>query len=223
MSCEPSASWHGARWRARWLTRSRTRSRPSSYSIQHICRAWDDRRPDFGAILSSNAGAVLGEIDRLATIASSFVRFGAPGAAGTGALEGVALGRVVEDVLTLYAGGEGRVRFECHVPAVVGAATARESELKEVLVNLLENARAAIREEGTVRVEAAADGSGVSLRVRDDGSGIPPDVMPLVFEPHFSTRSTGTGLGLAIVRRLVESWGGRYSSRARPEGGPPSR
>ena len=109
------------------------------------------------------------------------------------------------------------------MPAGVGAATARESELKEVLVNLLENARAAIREEGTVRVEAAADGSGVSLRVRDDGSGIPPDVMPLVFEPHFSTRSTGTGLGLAIVRRLVESWGGRYSSRARPEGGLPSR
>ena len=189
---------------------------PIKLSIQHIRRAWDDRRPDFGAILSSNAGAMLGEIDRLATIASSFARFGAPGAAGTGALEGVALGRVVEDVLTLYAGGEGRVRFECHVPADVGAATARESELKEVLVNLLENARAAIREEGTVRVEAAADGPGVSLRVRDDGSGILPDVMPRVFEPHFSTRSTGTGLGLAIVRRLVESWRGTVFIESAP-------
>ena len=48
----------------------------------------------------------------------------------------------------------------------------------------------------------------VEVRVIDDGTGISPDVLPRIFEPHFSTRSSGTGLGLAIVRRLVESWGG---------------
>jgi len=61
---------------------------------------------------------------------------------------------------------------------------------------------------GVVRVEAQKEAQGIALRVRDDGSGIPADLLPRIFEPQFSTRSTGTGLGLAIVRRLVESWGG---------------
>jgi signal transduction histidine kinase len=52
--------------------------------------------------------------------------------------------------------------------------------------------------------------------VRDDGTGIAPDLVPRIFDPHFSTRSTGTGLGLAIVRRLVESWGGSVDVDSSP-------
>ena len=94
-------------------------------------------------------------------------------------------------------------------------------EMKEVLVNLLENARQAFREGGgavTVWAEELEDGR-VALHVEDDGAGIPEELMPRVFEPHFSTRSGGTGLGLAIVRRLVESWGGRVSLRSDRGGG----
>jgi two-component system nitrogen regulation sensor histidine kinase NtrY len=192
---------------------------PIKLSIQHIRRAWEDRRPDFDEILSRNAGAMLGEIDRLAAIATSFSRFGAPGEADGGALEAVELDRVVDEVLTLYDSGEGAIRFERALPADLPAATAREPEVKEVLVNLLENARAAIREEGTVRVEAGRNATGLVLSVTDDGTGIAPELIPRVFEPHFSTRSTGTGLGLAIVRRLVESWGGVVSIDSVPEKG----
>jgi two-component system nitrogen regulation sensor histidine kinase NtrY len=188
---------------------------PIKLSIQHIRRAWDDRRPDFGDILSRNAGAILGEIDRLASIASSFSRLGTPAAVG-GPLEAVSLDRVVEEVFTLYGTGEGKVRFEQHVEPGLPAVTAREPEVKEVLVNLLENARAAIREQGTVRVEVAGNGAGLELRVRDDGGGIAPELIPRVFEPHFSTRSSGTGLGLAIVKRLVESWGGGVAIESVP-------
>jgi signal transduction histidine kinase len=91
--------------------------------------------------------------------------------------------------------------------------------LKEVLINLLENARAAMPSGGTVRVEAEARGGGIDLTVRDNGTGIPAELLTRVFEPHFSTRTTGTGLGLAIVRRLVESWGGRVHAEILPEGG----
>jgi two-component system, NtrC family, nitrogen regulation sensor histidine kinase NtrY len=52
--------------------------------------------------------------------------------------------------------------------------------------------------------------------VVDDGVGIPAAVLPRIFEPHFSTRSTGTGLGLAIVQRLVEGWGGSVSAESTP-------
>jgi len=46
------------------------------------------------------------------------------------------------------------------------------------------------------------------VTVIDDGSGISADVLPKIFEPHFSTRTSGSGLGLPITRRLIESWGG---------------
>jgi signal transduction histidine kinase len=184
---------------------------PIKLSIQHIQRAWEDRRSDFGEILTRNADAMLKEIDRLAAIATSFSRFGAPRAAGEQPLEAVRLGEVVDEVLALYESGEGGVRFERDVPPELPAVSARVSELKEVLVNLLENARAAIPEQGRVRVEVGRQGSQVVLAVRDSGTGIRPELMTRIFEPHFSTRSTGTGLGLAIVRRLVESWNAQVS------------
>ncbi len=46
------------------------------------------------------------------------------------------------------------------------------------------------------------------IHVADNGQGIPAAVLPRIFEPHFSTRTSGSGLGLAISRQLVESWGG---------------
>ena len=72
-----------------------------------------------------------------------------------------------------------------------------------MLVNLLENARNADAKRVTVQVAA----TGRQLTVVDDGRGIPPDAIPRVFEPTFSTTSSGSGLGLAIAKRLVESWG----------------
>jgi signal transduction histidine kinase len=79
-----------------------------------------------------------------------------------------------------------------------------------VVVNLLENARNARASLVQVTV-----GPGL-LRVSDDGEGIPAELLPRVFEPHFSTTTSGSGLGLAIVRRLVESWGGRIEVESEP-------
>jgi len=47
------------------------------------------------------------------------------------------------------------------------------------------------------------------ISVVDDGAGMPPELLPRIFEPRFSTTTSGSGLGLAIVKRLVEGWGGR--------------
>jgi signal transduction histidine kinase len=87
-------------------------------------------------------------------------------------------------------------------------------ELKEVLINLLENARGAMDGAGgEIRIAAAPVGGGqwLHLDLSDSGEGIPAELLPRVFEPQFSTKSSGTGLGLAIVRRLVESWGGEVT------------
>jgi len=185
---------------------------PMKLGIQHIRRAWDDEQPDFEEILVRNADAVLREIDRLAAIAQSFSRFGAPAQARGAPLVPVDPTSVVREVMALYGASEGPVRFERDLTESLPPVRGRVLELKEVLVNLLENARDALREGGTVRVSGALVESGkVAIDVHDDGAGIPAELLPRVFEPHFSTRSGGTGLGLAIVKRLVESWGGEVA------------
>ena len=182
---------------------------PIKLSVQHIRRAYLDQRPDFRHIMESNIEAVLREIDRLGEIARAFSRFGTPSAV-TAPLEEVVVEDAVREVLTLYGGSEGGPVFRAELgdrslPRVV----ARAGELKEVLLNLLENAREAVEPTGMIVISAEQrpEDDRVVLAVRDDGTGIPEDQLPWIFEPHFSTRSSGTGLGLAIVRRIVESWG----------------
>jgi signal transduction histidine kinase len=94
------------------------------------------------------------------------------------------------------------------------SALARADELREVLLNLYENARLAGARHVRTDIQRGATSDGapaVVLAVLDDGSGIGADVLPKIFEPHFSTRTSGSGLGLPITRRLVESWGGEVT------------
>ena len=85
-------------------------------------------------------------------------------------------------------------------------AKARGDELRDVLLNLFENARLARARIVDVRI--IEQQGAVSIAIEDNGSGIGQGALPRVFEPQFSTRTTGSGLGLAISRRLLESWGG---------------
>jgi nitrogen fixation/metabolism regulation signal transduction histidine kinase len=173
---------------------------PMRLGVQHLRRVWRDSRDDFDSVLEETDDRILAEIDRLDTIARAFSRFGAP-AAGQEPLERLDLGLVAEEVVQLYrlAEEETDVRLEVHAPAW---GEARRDEVKEVLVNLLENARNAAATRITVRASLGC------LEVSDDGAGIAPDLLPRIFEPRFSTTTSGSGLGLPIVRRLVESWGG---------------
>jgi signal transduction histidine kinase len=188
---------------------------PIKLSIQHIRRAYRDKREDFDPILESNVEQILKEIERLTEIARAFSRYGAPEEVA-GGTEPVDVAGVAREVLTLYRAPDRSVRYELRVESPDTVAGARGSELREVIINLLENARAAVGDEGLVEVCVDAPGGGVRLEVRDNGKGIPPELLPRIFEPHFSTRSSGTGLGLAIVRRLVESWGGSVGAESQP-------
>ncbi|HEU4588938.1 MAG TPA: ATP-binding protein [Gemmatimonadales bacterium] len=178
---------------------------PMRLGMQHLRRVWRDRRDDFDRALEDTAERILGEIDRLDTIARAFSRFAAPadGPTAQTPLEWIDVVAVAEEMVQLYRlGGEGSgttVRLEADGPTW---GPARRDEMKEVLVNLIENARNA----GARNIALAiAEGA---LEVRDDGAGIPAELLPRIFEPRFSTTTSGSGLGLAIVRRLVEGWGG---------------
>jgi len=175
---------------------------PVRLGIQHLERAYRDRREDYAETLRRTARQILAEIERLDSIARAFARFGAPPAeAGPLARENVA--DAARETAQLYALGAGAgVQVE-GPPAVY--ARVRRDEFKEVLVNLVENARNAGA--SLVRILVQPADGGARVVVQDDGRGILPQDLPRIFEPQFSTTTSGAGLGLAICKRLVESWG----------------
>lgn len=85
-----------------------------------------------------------------------------------------------------------------------------EGQLRRALLNLLINAAQAREGDGgSISVEARAVDRGIALSVSDDGSGIPGEDIPRIFDPFYTTRERGTGLGLALVHRTVEAHDGR--------------
>ncbi len=85
-------------------------------------------------------------------------------------------------------------------------------QIHQVLLNLLLNAVQACGEGGSVRVEFSSDEKFVTVTVIDTGKGIPPEVLPNIFRPFFTTKGNGTGLGLSLARRIVEDHGGRLAA-----------
>ncbi len=103
-----------------------------------------------------------------------------------------------------------RRSLDCSTEVVV-----RKGEMMQVISNLIANSIYAMPQGGTLLIsiadaEGAADG--VVVKVQDTGVGIPPEVLPKVFEAFFTTRSTvGTGIGLFIAKQFVEGHGGSMS------------
>lgn len=190
---------------------------PMRLGMQHLRRARHDPRVDFDHVLEENTARMLAEIDRLDEIARAFSRYGAPPVSVAPA-EPVDVAAIARDVLELERMGQTDVAWVAELPTGPVVANARERELREVILNLLENARLAGARQVVLRVAAEQDGGAV-LTVRDDGGGIPPHLLQRIFEPHFSTRTSGSGLGLAISRRLIDAWGGSISADNAPAGG----
>ncbi len=91
-----------------------------------------------------------------------------------------------------------------------GTVIADRSQLEQVVMNLVVNARDAVGEGGRVEVRSRADDQFVVLEVADNGPGIPKDLRERVFEPYFTTKdqSADRGIGLATVLGIVEGHGG---------------
>lgn len=82
-------------------------------------------------------------------------------------------------------------------------------QIHQVMLNLLLNALQAIDKNGKVTVTVEKQGANAVVEVVDNGRGIPPENLPNIFRPFFTTKGDGTGLGLSLARRIVEDHHGR--------------
>lgn len=91
--------------------------------------------------------------------------------------------------------------------------------IRQVIVNLVKNAREATTADVPVEVRGRRDRDGYSIEVLDRGAGLSDDVRQHIFEPFFTTRRDGTGLGLAVCHGLVAAHGGTIRAEPREGGG----
>jgi signal transduction histidine kinase len=94
----------------------------------------------------------------------------------------------------------------------VGRVRGHAGQISQVFMNLLTNAAQALagRDAATITIETRGEVDGVVVRIADNGPGIPPEILPKIWDPFFTTKDVGegTGLGLSIVHELVERHGG---------------
>jgi signal transduction histidine kinase len=197
---------------------------PIRLSAEHMREVYQRDPEHFAGVFERCTANILTQVEELRSIASEFSTYSAipridprPGDL-TAAVAGL-----VEGYRTAPPRG---VRVELETPS--GAIEARFDAklLLRAVRNLIENALRASAGGGrvVVRVERAAGspGSGsqsARIAVLDSGPGVPPELLPRIFDPYFSTHDTGTGLGLPIARRIAEEHGGDIAARNRPEGG----
>lgn len=113
---------------------------------------------------------------------------------------------------------EGRVRLRVRLEERLPPLLADGDQLRELFLNLAANALEAMAQGGELTIltgRAAAGTAGAALvRFADSGPGIPPEALPRIFEPFFSTKDRGLGLGLALALRIAEEHGGTIRCRS---------
>ncbi|GFO57999.1 histidine kinase [Geomonas silvestris] len=87
-------------------------------------------------------------------------------------------------------------------------------KIKQALINIIRNAQEALPQGGRITIATFARGDLALIEIGDDGPGIDPEDLPLIFEPFFTRKGAGTGLGLSITQRIVEEHRGRISVKS---------
>jgi two-component system OmpR family sensor kinase len=175
--------------------------------------------PDLRAEVIDSVGSALEEIERLAKIVESLLAISRLDSGGAGIehhpLDLAALSRMTADQMQLLA-SEKQISLTCESTGSV-QAIGDETRIKQVLVNLLDNAIKYTRTNGHVVVSVEAQGNSALLTVTDDGVGIPAESLPHVFERFYRAEKArsrgceGFGLGLSLVEAVCRAHGGEAS------------
>lgn len=162
------------------------------------------------------------ECRRLSAILDNFMKFARPSSIDTHEVD---VHRVIEHIVALMQleAQEHRIHLEHTIEKDLPPVLGDETQISQVLVNVVVNAFHALAEGGCCHITATtctADGKRwVEITVRDTGVGIPEEALPRLFDPFYTTKPSGSGLGLAIAYRIMQDHGGLISVSSAPATG----
>jgi two-component system nitrogen regulation sensor histidine kinase NtrY len=154
---------------------------------------------------------IIQQVDELKELVNEFSSFARLPQAR---LSPFSLNQVVEESLVLYREGHKNIEFKLDLDRNLPLLDMDRDQMKRVLINLLENAVAALTDMkdglGTVAISTQYDSVLKIARcvVADNGLGVPNEIRDRIFEPYISTKEGGTGLGLAITKRIIDDHNG---------------
>jgi len=128
---------------------------------------------------------------------------------------------IVKESIALYQDGYPGIAFNMQTEDDIPVLQLDRQQIKQTLINLIDNAISSIKTEGSITVSVTCSESRekVFLEVRDNGEGIADNDKPYLFEPDFTTKKSGMGLGLAIVSTIVSDHNGRiWAEDNQPKG-----
>lgn len=180
---------------------------PIKLSAQRVRKAHLKRANDFDRVLSESIEAIVCEVDALQNLVDEFAQFARlPPSRPIDA----SLNVVVDGALALYETAYPQITIVRKLDETLPNLRLDAPQIKRVVINLVDNAIAAMGEKGEIEVATAHDATEkhARLTVSDQGPGVSPANRETIFAPNFSTKRKGSGLGLAIARRIVEDHGG---------------
>jgi two-component system nitrogen regulation sensor histidine kinase NtrY len=183
---------------------------PIKLSAQRLIRRYGEKIEPGDAVFDECTRTIVQQVEELRRLVNEFSTFARlPAAHPTpGDLKTIA-----EDTLALYKSAHPEISFELEMENQVPVFELDREQMSRVLINLLDNAVAAVQQAEPPRqvvLRLSYDGflNTVRLEVEDSGPGVPPEDKIRLFEPYFSTKRGGTGLGLTIVSTIVADHNG---------------
>ncbi len=183
---------------------------PMKLSIQHLLRAYQSNRDadNMEALFQSVTNTLVEQIDALSQIATEFSSFARMPDFSYSAFS---LNQLTASAHQLFRNERPDLHISIWLPREEYKVFADKNQIVRVLNNLLKNAIQAIPDgrKGHIQLSLYQQEGNAVVQVRDNGTGIAPDIQEKVFKPNFSTKTSGTGLGLAICKNIVEGCSGR--------------
>jgi signal transduction histidine kinase len=184
---------------------------PIAISVADLKRSYEIGRPEFPQILDQAVRTIGEEVETLRRLLQEFADFGRLPAPRRSACR---VADLLDHLEALYAGEIAVGRLAVLRPGRDVTLRADAGQVRQALVNLVQNGLEALEDEGRVTVSATTPDGAVEIAVSDTGPGLTEAQRANLFVPGFTTKTRGSGLGLTIVERIVSDHGGTISVQA---------